>query len=95
VTIEEARRLAQSYVDSYFGSQPVVVFPVEAAEDYGWCYMFYYNTKRYMETDDPQYALDPGPGPVVVVKGSGDVWMLGSTSWEEDLAAYAQHHGLA
>ena len=93
--IETARWLAAEYTSKCFTGEPVELFPDEATEDRGWCYLFYYNTKRYLETLDPDDGLVPGTGPVVVVKASGDVWMLGSTGWGEDLAAYAGRHGIA
>lgn len=94
MTIEEAHRLAQEYLDGYFPpSDPVLLFPDEAAEDRGWCYVFYYNTKRYLETEDINYALGPGPGPVVVVKANSEVWMTGGGNPEGQLSAYAAEHG--
>lgn len=43
--------------------------------DLGW--VFFYDSKRYIEADDFDYAL-AGNGPVVVIQATGEIFRLGS-----------------
>jgi hypothetical protein len=98
MTIGEARALAQQYLDASGRTergQRLVIFPYdELAEDLEWCYVFHYNTERYVETNDPGDAMGPGAGPIAVVKKDGAICELGSApGYEDRLAEYGRTHG--
>jgi hypothetical protein len=93
--IEQARSLAEQYMAKLFGSDHrMMVYENEFVTDRGWCFLFPWNTARYAETHDISDALGPGFGPIVVVKQSGDVWMMNSLPEEDQLAEYAAEHGI-
>jgi len=48
---------------------------------YGW--IFYYTTRRYLESGDPMYMLF-GNGPVVVIAATGEIVELGSARPPEE-----------
>jgi hypothetical protein len=95
MTISEARALAQQHLDACGMTeqgQRLVIYPQdEAADDYGWCYVFHYNTERYVATNDPGDAMGPGAGPIAVVKKDGAIYKMGSApGYEDRLAAYGR-----
>jgi hypothetical protein len=75
--------------------QRLVIFPDdEIVEDFGWCYLFHYNTERYVETSDPNDAMGPGAGPIAVVKKDGAVVEMGSApGYEDRLTEYGRTRG--
>lgn len=98
MTIGEARTLAQQHLDASGYTeqgQRYVIFPEdEIAEDFGWCYLFHYNTERYIQTNDPNDAMGPGPGPIAVVKKDGAIFEMGSApGYEDRLADWGKTHG--
>ncbi len=62
------------------GDEPAVIDEATKEEDFGW--VFFYNSKRYLETKKILFAL-AGNGPVFVGKDSGEVTMLGSAGGVE------------
>ena len=48
----------------------------DIAEEHEWCYVFPWNTARYVETRNIADIFGPGGGPIVVVKETGDTWMM-------------------
>ena len=72
----EAAEIARSYVEemghSVYGG--VAIIDV-LTKPYGW--IFFYNSKRYIETKDPLDALG-GNGPFVVLRADGAIYQLGS-----------------
>lgn len=63
-----------------------------ARKSYGW--VFLYNTRVFMETGNPEAAMI-GPGPVVVMDGSGEIVELGSRlPPEAAVAEFERQHGL-
>ncbi|APA97233.1 YrhB domain-containing protein [Nocardia seriolae] len=90
----QARALAAQYLE-HFSSEdrPLSLYPT--SKDYGWCLTFGWNTQRYLETRNLTDSMGPGTGPIVVVKSTGDVWMLSSApSFAQQLEQYAQDHGI-
>lgn len=73
ITPEEAMAVAQKLLDSRHPGEDLMVF---FAEDMGPAYVCYFNTKRYLETDDPADAMGPGPGPIGVPKDGSEAWSL-------------------
>ena len=89
-----ARELAARYLESFSGQRRTLAL-YSTVEDHGWCYTFGWNTLRYIETGDIEDAIGPGTGPIVVVKPTGDVWMLSSApSFDLQLARYSEEHGI-
>lgn len=59
-----------------------------------WCWVFFYNTRAYIETGDSLESL-AGNGPIVVNKDGSEVWTMGSAfPAEHFLDEYAKRHGL-
>ena len=89
-TPEEAMVIAQEFLDRRFPDENLMVF---FAEDMGPEYVCHFNTKKYLETDDPADAMGPGPGPIGVPKDGSAAWSLRSTpSFAEQVA---EKHGTA
>lgn len=98
MNVGEAREFAQQYLDSSGateqGQRLVVFSDDQLAEDLGWCYMFHYNTERYMETGDFRDAMGPGGGPLAVAKKDGKVFESGSApGYKERLDEQGRAHG--
>ncbi|WP_442791103.1 YrhB domain-containing protein [Nocardia sp. NBC_01327] len=89
-----ARALASQYLESLSSrSRPLALY--STVEDHGWCYLFGWNTLRYIETGDIADAIGPGTGPIVVVKPTADAWMLSSApTFDLQLARYSEEHGI-
>ncbi|WP_405498350.1 YrhB domain-containing protein [Nocardia sp. NBC_00511] len=89
-----ARSLAARHLEGISSPERLLMlFP--SSKDLGWCFTFGWNTQRYLETRNMSDSMGPGTGPIVVVKSTGDIWMLSSaTSFDEQLAAYAQSRGI-
>jgi hypothetical protein len=77
VTISEARARALAEIEKGFtqGDEPVIGDDYTQEKSYGW--VFFYQSKRYIETGDPSTML-AGNGPVVVLRDDGSVHLLGS-----------------
>ncbi len=90
----DARTAAQAELDRMSSAEhPLQLVDEQYVADVGWAWVYDWNTARYYETDDIADAIGPGAGPIVVVKGSGETFALGSTpSYDEQLADYAKTH---
>lgn len=90
----EARAIAARQLEGFSTDwRPLALYPT--AKDYGWCFVFGWNTKRYLETRNISDSMGPGTGPIAVVKANGDTWMLTSSpSVEDQLTRYADEHGI-
>lgn len=81
---EEAMAIAQDFLAGSYPGENLVVF---AAEDMGPAYVCHFNTRTYLETNDPAYAMGPGPGPIGVPKDGSAAWGMGSApSFAEQIA---------
>lgn len=70
----------------------VVVEEMTLTKRYGW--VFFYNSRRYIETRDIFQAI-AGNGPVVILADTGEVVALGSARRpEEEIAAFEQQRKL-
>jgi hypothetical protein len=49
----------------------------DATMDEGWCWVFFWNSRRYLETRSREDAV-AGNAPVVVMKESGGVYLTGT-----------------
>lgn len=94
--LKQAWDLAERYLARLSSEeQPLAFYGEEFVDDEGWCFVFPWNTVRYIETRDIAHVHGPGYGPIVVVKETGDTWMLSGHAPEEDqLAEYAAEHGI-
>ena len=94
---DEAHRLAQTYLDGERGGPNYGVYQVDPPAngyDVGWAWVFSWNTARYDETGHVQDGMGPGSGPLVIVKDTKDIWMVGSAFSTDDwLRNYAEQHG--
>ncbi|KAB2343939.1 YrhB domain-containing protein [Actinomadura rudentiformis] len=95
--IKHARTLAERYLtENSPPSRPTALFEDDLVEDHGWCFVFPWNTARYVETRNMADIIGPGFGPIVVVKKSGETWMMsGFPPPEQQLSAYAASHGIS
>ncbi|WP_225731603.1 MULTISPECIES: hypothetical protein [unclassified Nocardia] len=73
---------------------PFQLGPPDHVFDVGWAFIFPWSTTSWYEAGrPPRLAADSG-GPIVVVKDTGHVWLLGSIgSFDAQLAAYARDQG--
>ena len=84
MTPEEAKAIAQEFMDRNHSEENLVVFFVE---DLGPAYLCHHNTKKYVETRDLAYAQGPGLAPVCVPKDGSAPWMLlGAFPFEQQVA---------
>lgn len=80
---EAAKRLATDYVkrDSRFTDEVIILDQFTIEKPYGW--VFFYDSKRYVETKDIGFAL-AGNGPLIVEKLDGSLHVLGTALPVED-----------
>lgn len=73
---------------------PLQLVAADELVDVGWAWVCPWSTARWFVTKDPRDAQPPGFGPVVVVKPTGETWLLGSgVPFDDQLAGYADEHG--
>ena len=91
-----AQRLAATALASIASpSTPLRLVETNEVADVGWAFVFAWNTRRWFETRDPNDAMGPSSGPIVVVKAPASAFVLASApSFDAQLAHYAQAHGL-
>lgn len=76
ITLEDARTLAAREVAALESRIRVpLVIDDTATRDDGWCWLFFYNSRAYLETGNFSDAL-AGNGPLVVEKATGTVHTL-------------------
>ena len=79
ITLDEALKIVSAHLsrlDHSTGDEPTVVMESETIEkQFGW--IFFYNTKKYIETGDFKYML-AGNAPLIVDKDSGKVHETGT-----------------
>ena len=91
--LNEARAAATEYLGTLGAPEPLRLAD-DQVTDVGWAWVLAWSTVRWFETRDPAAVPPPGTGPAVVVKATGDCWMLGAASpYDEQLAGYASQHG--
>jgi len=85
ITIEEAAEIVATAVNkNYFEADDVMVVIPEATihTSYGW--VFFWNSKRYRESKDPDYLL-AGNSPILVLAKNGATVSLGTCRPTEEL----------
>lgn len=83
LTFEEARALVKKFVDEGNHSVPVMIND-EATEEYDFGWLFYVNSRRYIETGDFSNCL-VGAGPIFVERETGRTIHTGSGASTEHL----------
>jgi hypothetical protein len=74
---QDAQAIAEKVLHGFKPSADFVIVEGDTLErDFGW--VFFYSTRRYLETKDPN-ELVPGAGPLVVLRKDGSTRFL-STS---------------
>jgi hypothetical protein len=53
----------------------LLVIQDDLTEDHGWCWVFFFNSQRYLETGEFRYAL-AGNGPILVEKRTGEIQQI-------------------
>ena len=93
---QEARRLVDQYLSGMRTSPPteLAILPEHTIEtDFGW--VFFWNSRRYVETADFQYAL-AGNGPLIVDRRDGSIHPTSAAETIEDsIERYRRSHALA
>ena len=90
---DTAIRLVTQYINEHYGAdEELAIVPEGTVEkEYGW--VFFYNTKKYLETEVISYAL-AGNGPVIIEKSDGRITAFGTNKPVEELIRdYEQAHG--
>lgn len=78
ITRDEAARLVDEALEGMSRRSEVELVPnVAETRDEGWCWLFYYNSRAYLETGDTSEAL-AGNGPIAVEKQTGRLHHLGT-----------------
>lgn len=70
--VDDARKIAEDWVGRYPAEEDdaIVLEGDPREEPFGW--VFFYNSRRFLETEDYSYAL-MGNAPIVVMRDSGEV----------------------
>jgi hypothetical protein len=95
ISENEAYAMVKRYIEEQCGSVPGGVAIMEdrtIRKSYGW--IFFYNSRRYLETGSPLEAL-AGNGPIVVERADGSLHQLGSAQQPDaSIAEFERAHGL-
>ena len=93
---QEAQRLAEQHLSEMQISPPteLAILSERTIEtDFGW--VFFWNSKRYLETDEFQYAL-AGNAPLIVDRRDGSIHGTSTAEpIEEIMERYRRAHALA
>ena len=93
MTRDEARQaVVEAIQGSYRGREEIVVDDVRTlTKSYGW--VFFYNSKRYLDRREPLHALG-GNGPIVVESATGRITKLGTgRPVEDEIADFELRNG--
>jgi hypothetical protein len=71
---DQAEKIAKKVIDENAGEHDFVIMKDKTVERaFGW--VFFYTTRKYLETHDPQYLV-PGAAPLVVLREDGSTEFL-------------------
>jgi hypothetical protein len=92
MTLEEAKLLAQQYLES-LGTEPFAFYDhLSERRSYGW--VLFYNSRQFIETGNILYAFG-GNGPLVVLDASGEVASLPTyQSYDDSIRGFERERGL-
>jgi len=85
---DEARALAEDYLQGLEGDLQVVILD-SLTQDHGWSWLFFFDSRRHVETGDYRYAL-LGNGPVLVDKRNGEIQQIPPAMCSDIIGAVAQ-----
>lgn len=86
ITQEQARELARKECCGFPNTKDFVLNDVATTEhNFGW--VFYYATKKYLETKDPRDSI-PGTAPIIVKKDGSVVRLSSSSDPQQQIAQY-------
>jgi hypothetical protein len=95
ITYEDAKtRVLKLINDAYNSSEDELIIREEATieKKYGW--IFFYNSRRYLETEEISYFIG-GNGPIIVERDSGNiVRLITACSSKESIAEYERQRNL-
>ncbi len=76
IELSEARGIAQDHIESLARSWSIELGLNDGAtRDESWCWLFFYNSRAFLESGSPSDAL-AGNGPLAVEKLSGEIHEL-------------------
>ena len=81
-----AKAMALKHMDENFGREPVLAIVDGEPSETVHAWVFFYNTKEYLETGDFSEAL-AGNGPILVNKVSGEIEAFGTAVPLDELFA--------
>ena len=91
VNLETAREIAARHVNATYnveGDDLVILDEETIEKDYGW--VFFYTSRRYLETGEFRYML-AGNAPIIVEKEDGSLHELGTAlPFQEYVREYEQ-----
>ena len=93
MTRDEARMaVLDEIMQGYRGQEEIVVDePRTITKPYGW--VFFYNTRRFLERREALYALG-GNGPIIVEAATGKITRLGTARpVDEEVADFESRNG--
>jgi hypothetical protein len=84
------RRINSSYYVQ--GDCLVVIDEATIEKEYGW--IFFYDSKKYIETNDKRYLI-AGNAPILIEKSDGSIHILGTAMpVERYIEQYEREHGI-
>lgn len=91
MTREEAKLLAQQYLES-LGTEPFAFYDhLSERRSYGW--VLFYNSQQFIETGNMLYAFG-GNGPLVVLDAGEVVSLPTYQSYEDSIRGFEHERGL-
>ena len=83
---DSAKAMVWSYLDENFGREPELAIVDGEPSETTHAWIFFYNTREYLETGEFSAAL-AGNGPVLVNKVTGDIEAFGAATALDELFA--------
>jgi hypothetical protein len=86
VSLEQASAIAQEAIVKNNPNEELVIQTEKTIQkEYGW--IFFYTTKKYLETRDPKYLI-PGNGPIIVTHDGSTKFLTASISPDQAIQEY-------
>lgn len=89
---EQAEALAEQHVAAFRGNVPDLMLRTDATIERPFSWVFFYDSRRYIETGDTDHAVC-GNAPVIVNRHSGELWVTGTAKpVEAYIEEYERRH---